>query len=186
MFTMEDNMRRVKLMIVFILLSIAMIACDETKGESVSLEEISSDDLVDSDERKTIFVHVCGAVQKEGVYELPEESRVYELIELAGGFRNDAAKESINQATTLEDGMQLYVPTTDEVKESQSGKNSKINLNKASKEQLMTLPGVGEAKAETILQYRNDHGPFRKIEDIMNVTGIKEALFSKIKELITV
>ena len=82
--------------------------------------------------------------------------------------------------------MRLYVPTMAEFVDSQSKKGSKININKASKEELMTLPGVGESKAESIIQYRKEQGTFKKTEDIMEISGIKEGLYEKIKDLITI
>ena len=111
---------------------------------------------------------------------------MYEAIEKAGGFRADAATTEVNQAEELEDGMRLYVPTVNELIEAQSKKNGKININKASKEELMTLPGVGESKAERIIQYRKERGAFKKTEEIMNISGIKEGLYNKIKDYISV
>lgn len=159
-----------------------------------------------------LFVHVCGAVRTPGVYELAEGSRVYQAVEAAGGLTEEAADASLNMAQILEDGMQLYVPNQEEAEEWQmsgvspekggaflrngqtaasgqaaaSGETRRVNLNTATREELMTLTGIGEARAEAILAYRTESGPFRSIEDIMKVSGIKEAAFQKIKEDITV
>lgn len=147
---------------------------------------------------KKIWVYVCGAVNAPGVYELKEDARLYEAIELAGGVNQEAAPEVLNQARVLADGERIYVPKQDEAEsyslqdqglESNAGTadtRGKININTAGKEELMTLPGIGEAKAEKILRYREEHGAFRSIEDVMQIEGIKEGVFNKIKEDITI
>lgn len=142
-----------------------------------------------------ICVHICGMVKNPGVYELPSTARIADGIKKAGGLKKDAADEAINQARLLKDGEQIYIPSKKEavagqtsvVKES-SGTESdgKINLNHATKEQLMTLPGIGESKAEKIIAYREKNGQFSKIDEIMKIQGIKQGVFGKIKELITV
>lgn len=148
-----------------------------------------------------IYVHISGAVNNPGVYSVEESTRLYELIKIAGGLTSDAAGDYVNQAATLADSQQVYIPTTKEVKdssnwqltysrdngkESQGAVSSKVNINKASKEELMTLSGIGEAKANSIIQYREKHGSFKRIEDIMKISGIKQAAFNKISEDITV
>ena len=120
------------------------------------------------------------------MYELPVGSRVFEAVQMAGGFLEDAAVSHINQAEVLEDETRLYIPTMNEMIEAESHSDDEVNINTAAKEELMTLPGVGEAKAELIIQYREEHGTFQKIEDIMNISGIKEGLFGKIKDYIKV
>ncbi len=137
-----------------------------------------------------IYVHVCGAVNAPGVVTLPEGSRGQDALEAAGGFSPQAAVEAVNLAQPLEDGAQLYFPTREEEesllaaqKERESGL---VDLNTADRKRLCTLPGIGEAKAEAILAYRNENGDFQRVEDIMRVPGIKESAFEKIKDLITV
>lgn len=180
-------MRKIKILVMIISIVACMAACRRKDAETVLLEQVKVQDPEEViKEPDTIYVHVCGAVNKEGVYELPFGSRVYDAIEMAGGFREDAARAELNQAGILEDAMRLYVPTISEMEESQSKQSGKVNINNASKEELMTLPGVGEAKAESIIKYRKEKGTFRKIEDIMQISGIKEGLFEKIKDLITI
>ena len=143
---------------------------------------------------KTIYVYVCGQIQNPGVYMLPEGSRVYDLFALAGGFTEVAATEYWNQARLLVDGEMIYVPSKEEVKDrtfetNENGttkKSDKVNINTASKEELMTLPGIGESKAAAILAYRQENGPFSSLEELMQVDGIKEAVFSKIKVYIEI
>ena len=141
-----------------------------------------------------------------GVYTLEEKSRVYQAIDRAGGFLEDADADFLNQADFLSDGMKLYVPTKEEVKAAGElpkwqdvGKNtgsaveadrekedSLVNINTAGEELLCTLPGIGSSKAMGIISYREKNGSFRQIEDIMNVEGIKEGLFQKIRDNISV
>ncbi len=166
------------------------------------------------------YVYVCGAVARPGVYPLHEGMRVFEALEQAGGFSQDADREWLNQAELLQDGERLYVYTQEETRvitegmqadeqpddtvlwaesagaagaigdDSEAGSagsaGQKVNLNTADREQLKTLPGIGDAKADAIIRYREEHGSFGSIEEIQNISGIKSAVFSKIKDLITV
>lgn len=138
-----------------------------------------------------LFVHVCGAVRNPGVYKMQEGQRVFEAVEVAGGFTEEADEDWLNLAELVSDGMKVEVLTRQQAEEWQvsgqtSGGKTKVNLNLATKEQLMTLRGIGEARAEDIIRYRTEHGKFEKIEDIMQISGIKESAFEKIKEDITV
>lgn len=136
-----------------------------------------------------IYIQLCGAVENEGVYKVAIGTRVFEAIEKAGGLSPDAAIEAVNQAREVKDGEQIYFPTRNEVMTGTYKKEtmpSLININTASKEDLMTLPGIGEARALSIIQFREENNGFQCIEDIMRVSGIKEAMFEKIKTLITV
>ena len=140
----------------------------------------------------TINVYVSGAVKKPDVYALPLSSIVKDAITAAGGATADADLDRINLATRLADQMQVYVPRKGEAAPPpQSGSapgaaTEKINLNTASAEELDQLPGIGPAIAKAIIDYRTKNGPFKQIEDINAVKGIGDALFEKIKDLITV
>lgn len=179
-------MRR-KIIYLVICMLLCLVSCKKEEAELLTLDE-AEEVLTETEETasESIYVYVCGAVVSEGVYELPVGSRCHEAIALAGGFCEDAATTSINQAEILKDEATLYVPTIQELSQSQSEDDGKVNINTASKEELMTLPGVGEAKAESILQYREENGSFKTIEDIMQISGIKEGLFAKIKDYIKV
>lgn len=163
-----------------------------------------------SAEKAVCFIHICGAVEQPGVYELAEGSRVFEAVELAGGLTEDACGEYLNQAQEITDGMKIYIPTKEQVgngdadgspeavfgisegKSADSGGNSSaekdglVNINTADKNGLMTLPGIGESRAESIIAYRQENGSFAEIEDIMQVSGIKEGAYQKLKDKICV
>lgn len=176
-------MRRKIIIMIFAMISL-FSGC--TSKEEVPLEEVSVTNEEETEQIKRICVYVCGAVVKEGVYELPKGSRVYEAVEQAGGFCENAASQQVNQAQVLEDEMKIYIPTLEEVELSKTQDSGKINLNTATKDQLMTLPGVGESKANSIIEYREENGGFQKIEDIMEISGIKEGLFAQIKDYIVI
>lgn len=139
-------------------------------------------------EESTLFVHICGEVEKPGVYELPEGSRVYEAVEEAGGFTEDAAADYVNLAQILEDGWKVEIPSKEGQTEVFAGiaDDGRVDINTAAKEELLTLPGIGESRAESIIAYREKSGGFSRIEDIMKVEGIKEGMFAKMKDKICV
>lgn len=139
------------------------------------------------------LVYVCGEVMQPGVYELQPGQRVYEAIALAGGFTEDAAQAAWNLAEPVYDGMMLEVPDREHAEQYAKGAYAgtestaaRININTASREQLKTLRGIGDARAEDIIRYREEHGAFGQIEDIMKVPGIKDSAFEKIKDEISV
>ena len=156
------------------------------------------------DEEIMIMVDVAGAVTNPTVVELPEGSRVFEAIEKAGGLTKDADTGPINRAELLTDGQKIYIPTKQEIKESQNGQPSAaaqystgtyntggsqskpININTADSATLQQLSGVGPATAEKIIDYRNNNGKFKTIEDIKNVSGIGEKTYEKFKDKITI
>ena len=168
-----------------------------------------------SEETKTRVVHICGAVSAPGVYELPAGSRIIDAVEAGGGFLPEADEACCNLAEEIVDGCQIYIMTkTESCADGQTEKkagiqtspdsdmqttdrnvrsnsataleNGLVNLNTADVAALMTLPGIGESRAKAIISYREQHGAFAQIEDIMKISGIKQAAFSKIKDKITV
>ncbi|MCD8365749.1 MAG: helix-hairpin-helix domain-containing protein [Clostridiales bacterium] len=174
------------------------------KSDGSSLTESEEDPGEDSpagtaEDTSAIFVYICGAVNSPGVYELASGDRVYQLVELAGGMTEDAAQQSVNLAQTVEDGEMIYVPTVDEsagettaangsasAAGSEDADSSKVNINTATAAELTTLNGIGDAKAAAIVAYREEHGAFTSAEEIMQVDGIAEATYNKIKDDITV
>lgn len=182
------------------LLVVCLCSCGKStvsyiEKESAVLEDMESEretetsDEEQETEKKIIYVYVCGQVEKPGVYTLLEGSRIYDVFELAGGLTEEADADYWNQARLLKDGEMIYVPSKGEVTEhlfeqditGKTNESDKVNINTASKEELMTLPGIGETKALAILAYRQENGPFSSLEELKQVEGIKDAVFSKVK-----
>ena len=145
------------------------------------------------EENQTLWVHICGYVQYPGIYEMPVDGRVYDALMAAGGFSEGANESALNLADYLKDGSRIYVPglslpeTEDSAfSEEWESQEALININTASQNLLETLPGIGSAKAQKIIAYRKENGPFESIDELKEVTGIKEALFEKLKAFITV
>ncbi len=187
---------------------------ETTAADSNTEDTISPEDASETDAERdegTIFVHICGNVKEPGLYELPAGTRAGTAIEIAGGFTKKADETFVNLAAILEDGMQLFVPAAGEAETgSLTGETEKgsdfgegqggydpgqtasaesasglVNINTASSAELITLPGIGEARAQAILSYREEHGAFSSVEDIKRVSGIGDGIFAKIKERIT-
>ena len=159
----------------------------ETRPEAVCATEQLAEEPT-PEPATEIFVYVCGAVKEPGVVRLAEDSRAADALAVAGGFREDAAQDAVNLAARLTDGEKLYFPTVEEAvaQASEDASTGLVNINTADKETLRRLPGIGEAKAEDILHYREENGSFGSCEDIMLVPGIKTSVYNKIKEKITV
>lgn len=174
-------MRRIIVLCTVMLSVFFSLGC--TAEMEPALVKVEDTNLEEKSDAKEIYIYVCGAVKNPGVYQLTTGSRIKDAIEVAGGFSDNADMNAVNMAAFVEDEMQLQVP---DKTASQTPASDKVNLNTADKEKLMTLPGVGESKADSIIKYRAENGRFKKIEDIMEITGIKEGLFEKIKDSITV
>lgn len=145
-----------------------------------------------NEDEQYIMVHVSGQVYNPGIVELKLGSRVIDAINLAGGLKKDADSDKINLARKLSDEEKIHIPKIGEEEISfedsnlkQGNNEGKININICTKEELMSLPGIGEVLAGRILEYR-EQTPFKTIEDIMNVSGIGNKKFESIKELIIV
>jgi competence protein ComEA len=139
-----------------------------------------------------ITVFVSGRVAQAGLYVLPYGSRVNDAIQSAGGFSQEADAGAINLAEVLQDGEQVNVPalipTTEGgyVSRSLNGSNQKVDVNNAPLEVLDTLPEIGPITAQRIIDYRTENGPFTSIEELLNVDGIGQVTFDKIKDLVTI
>lgn len=195
---------------------------EEVNEEVVVVEEKDIEEIneVIVNEDKIIRVDVKGAVKNPGVYEIASNSRINDVIEMAGGLKSNASTKYLNLSKKITDEMVINVYTNNQVKdmeivpvvddecvcpteditdcaganviisgssnsESNDNTSNKVSLNNASKEELMTLSGVGEAKAEAIIEYRTKNNGFKTLEELMNVSGIGEAAYNKIKEYIT-
>ena len=159
---------------------------DSNEPQPLELEE-------NPQEEENLVVDVKGAIKSPGVYEMKLGDRVIDVIEQAGGLHENADSNNINFAMKLVDEMVLYIPIVGEEKiieptvggvRNQDG--GKVNLNKASEAELQTLTGVGPAKATAIIEYRDQNGGFKKVEEIMEISGIGEKTFEKFKDQITV
>jgi competence protein ComEA len=137
---------------------------------------------------KTITVYLTGEILNPGVYTLPIGTRIDDAIQSAGGFTANADQQAVNLAAVLEDEDRILVPEKGSTPGiSPVGKNGPLlNINTASVKELEDLPAIGTVKAQAIVQYRNQQGPFLSIEDIMNVPGIGESIFVQFKDLVTV
>lgn len=169
----------------------------QQENEMAGIFESKAESEPESADEK-IYVHIVGAVKKPGVYAFDTKPRVIEVVEEAGGFTKNAVKSDINQAEVVEDGSQIVIESGRDKKKASEGKkqssaredsepdDGRVNINTATKEELLGLSGIGEAKAASIITYRETNGKFKKIEDIMNITGIKNGVFDKIKDKIKV
>ena len=203
----HDRVRLVKcLLIIFLLMSALVLRIHETNKADITLEDNTSGTKAGG-----ICVDIGGAVVKPGVYTVSENTRLYEVIELAGGLLSNADTDSINRAEYVEDGEKITIPViyippeqteaegTEPYTESPAAdgegaieegrtsslNNGLVNINSASKEELKTLNGIGDVKADKIIEYRSG-SRFRKKEDIKDVDGIGDTTYNKIKDDITV
>lgn len=192
----------------------------ETAGMPGKIPDVSLDaDMPEgtpadgSSDTQTMYIYVCGAVARPGVYELEPGSRLYEAVELAGGLTEEADEACLNLARQISDGEQVIIWTKEEIAAlekagkytpgqsgtetagvindamntvSESQASDRVNINTATMEELTSVPGIGESRAQAIIAYREANGGFQCIEDIKKVDGIKEGLFSKIRDKITV
>lgn len=131
-----------------------------------------------------IWVHIVGAIQHAGVYSMPNGSRVFELVALAGGYAPNADQSSVNLARNLTDGEQITVQTKGASLD-QPSTNTLISLNSASEATLETLPGVGPKLAARMIDWRTANSGFKKIEDLRQVGGIGDKLYAAIKDLVS-
>lgn len=203
----------------------------EYKTENIVKEpenkEDNKDENINGESNNTIYVDIKGAVKSPGVYEVNNDSKVIDIINLAGGLNKNASTKYINLSKKLNNESVIYIYTNNEINtfikeqnkeplteckcetenikscidnkssiiekgqdtitnQDKKEDNSKININNASKDQLTSLTGIGDAKANAIIEYRNKNGNFKAIEEIKNVSGISDSLYEKIKDNITI
>lgn len=166
----------------------------EQTVETERTERTEQKETLKSDQ--TVQVYVCGEVAAPGVYQLKDGMRICDAVEAAGGLTKAASREYWNLAEKLSDGQMIYFPTEEEARERKASaeaagatveeSDGRIDINTADAAQLVTIPGIGETRAAAILAYREKNGSFAKVEDIMQVSGIKSALFEKMKDYITI
>lgn len=209
-------MKKIIIIITTILISITIYIINTNKIESEVVETTESNIVKEIEEPKEeiknyITVEIKGEVTNPGVYKIEENSRVIDLINLSGGFTQNALTININQAKKLSDEMVIVIYNKNDLKEEvkteyvylececpkitndgcvnedkiEDNQNTKISINNATKEELTKLNGIGEKIAEKIIEYRKEN-KFKTIEDIKNVSGIGESLYEKIKDSITI
>lgn len=184
----------------FLIAGVLLLVCTACRQPAVIYDssaedtEMISERMADKGEASEsvpmLCVYVCGEVQEPGVYELEPDSRIADAIDAAGGMTENAAQTYLNLAERVTDGQKIEVLSVSEAAEREEAFRQKakglVNLNQASEEELMTLTGIGEAKAKDILLYREQHGGFSSIEELMEIPGIKSGVFQKIKDQITI
>lgn len=172
----------------------------ENEGEDdnwLYLIEEEGDEQNEELAEDNVIVDVKGAVKRPGLYELKEGERVYDAIQAAGGLTDNANKDVLNLAQKCFDEMVIYVPTIEEYEENEGlttipimsmydSNDGKINVNTANLDELTRLPGIGPAKGEAIIQYREENGPFQSVDELLNVPGIGEKTLNTMKEQIVV
>ncbi len=180
-------------------------AKSDSEAAGQSRGSVGKDAVMEAQSLESVYVHVCGAVISPGVVEVTADSRVEDALLAAGGFREDAAIDYVNLAAKVEDGQQVYFPTREEaealtsenggliasgtesnLQQTTSEQSVKVNINTAEVELLCTLPGIGEARAQAIIDYREVNGDFQNVEGIMQVPGIKQNAYEKLRDKITV
>ena len=191
-----------KLLVISVVMLMFLTGCTSANEEIIlsdntAIDTVEAPEQIEEELPASVVVYICGAVVNPGVYELTDGSRIDDAVKAAGGFSEDADRTYVNLAAKVSDGSKLQIPTVTETSdqsfakgidsfESATDGSGLININTASQTQLATLPGIGEGIAGKIIKYREENGSFKKIEDIMKVSGIKDKLFSKIKDHITV
>ena len=172
-----------------ILISSLIIKCTAKPNTKVIADDNKNKDVKTEKLEDNIIIDISGEIKNPGIYKMKGKVRLYEIIDKAGGLKEEANINSINQARYVKDGEKIIIPSSRNSqgmdKESISNENNLVNINTASKEELLKLPGIGEVTAEKIINYR-DNNNFTKIEDLKNVNGIGMATYNKLKDLICV
>ncbi|MDE5977265.1 MAG: helix-hairpin-helix domain-containing protein [Turicibacter sp.] len=183
---------------VFVMMTIFYVSRSSSSEQVISLDtykedeqEIVEERLVESVEEEyilTCMIDVKGQVKVPGIYEVDENFRIYDVIELAGGLLETANVDGINLAQKVRDEMVIYVPHIEDSEEqliempSQVSDSEKVSLNQATMSELETLPGIGPSKATAIIQYREEFGKFKSLEELTNVSGIGEKTLEKLRD----
>jgi competence protein ComEA len=176
----------IALTLVLLGLGIAVFVTAVTPRGSTTV--IAPDDATTTPVETAIYVHILGQVERPGLYELPDGARAVDAVAAAGGFTVQADAAGLNLARFVSDGEQIVVPAIGETTAAAPGiaGDGRVNLNTADAATLDTLPGVGPATAAKILAWRDEHGRFESVEDLLDVGGIGEAKFDALRDLVTV
>ena len=198
----KDKKTLVKILSVALILALALVMkIHESAKADVTIEtgdgagsEAYEEDQEEQEGSAEIVVDISGAVKKPGVYCVSPDTRLYQVIEMAGGLTDEADTDSVNRASYVEDGQKIIIPvkgseTPDDAAPpadpaAAADTEGLVNINTASAEELKTLNGIGDVMAERIIEYRTSHA-FKNKEDIMQVNGIGQKMYDKIKDRIT-
>lgn len=195
---MKDSDIKVKMLIavvaVVVIITIGLYMYKQSKEDTYMYYEENSDvneitNEEDVEEEENIIVHITGEIKYPGVLVLKQGDRVVDAIEAAGGETDDADLDRLNLAQMLNDGDKIYIPNKNEendIDNITSEESGPININTATVEELIKLPGIGEATANKIIEYRKQNGKFKTIEELKNVPGIGNSKFESIKNEIRV
>ena len=198
---MRKNKVEIISFVIFTILIIVYIKTDLFSKNEISyelqnnfVENDNTNTKENKEEKKMIKVHIDGAVKNGGVFELPENSILEDAIKMAGGFTEDADTGNVNLAYYLNDGEKIYIYTNAEMEEFEnkgilqdfSNPKNKVNINTSKVEELESIDGIGRALANRIIEYREQNGKFKSIDDLKNVSGIGDKKFEAIKEKISV
>ena len=192
------RIRKIYTILIVILLTLFLTACD-SNNEEIDLElstKKTEAEISDKSLENGIYIQIIGEIESEGVYCVDNGTRLYQVIEKAGGFTKKAERDYLNLAETVYDGQKIQVLSKKEYKKQKDVTKESIiasdsdadllNINTATVEQFTELPGIGTAKATAIVSYRDENGKFSSKEDIKNVSGIGDAIFANIESMITV
>lgn len=197
---LRDKKTLIKILSVVLILLVALVLrIHEGNKENITIEGAESDEGTEYSEENTvqqqiIFVDIGGAVEKPGVYEVAKDTRLFEVIDMAGGLTEGADTDHVNRASFVEDGQKIIIPVkgsdlsgeqSSSAEASADVNNGLVNINTASADELKTLNGIGDVMAERIVEYRTSTA-FKSKEDIMSVDGIGSKTYEKIKDDITV
>lgn len=191
------SLTRVGLIVVALMLSVGSVyalfrAIDQRSAPPIVIEDAAA--------TFPIVVEIRGAVESPGVYELPAGARVVDAVDQAGGFAANADLSTVNLARRLRDGEAIAFqeipvvpvttpddsPRTTGAKDSEGESAGPINVNRATVDELIALPGIGEVTAQRIVDFREEHGPYRSIDDLVHVQGISTNTIENLRDLVTV
>ncbi|HAP2798724.1 TPA: helix-hairpin-helix domain-containing protein [Enterococcus faecalis] len=190
--------------LITLLVGIYLMVNKEAQVETTMWEETSltttaevATDATKERAETMIYVDIKGAVKVPGIYQLKNQQRIWDALALAGGVSEDADTAQVNYAQKVKDQMIIYVPkkgeavaqsleTLQESAPAQQNQEEKINLNTATEAELQTISGIGAKKAQEIIRFRDEQGPFKTVEELKNVPGIGEKTVERLKDMLTV
>lgn len=193
-FKEHRKMARAAAMIIIMIAAVVVFGQNGEKDQipiqltEEATEEEAGNTVPEEVEKENIYVDISGQIRKPGVYQIADGTRLFEVIELAGGLARDADKDGFNQAEVVSDGQKIIIPAKGEGTDQAAGgvtAGGLVNINTADSAALQEIPGVGPATADKIIAYRSEKGRFATKEEIKNVSGIGDKTYEKMKDKIT-